>query len=57
MCHQRDFDANCEKCKKRTRHVKCPKCNGRGKTLTTHRGNCGNTRSECENGQKDRFHP
>jgi hypothetical protein len=47
---------NCSKCRKKTRWVRCPNCNGRGPTWTTtcrlrcHGG------YKCEHGSSDPYH-
>lgn len=43
-------------CRKQTRWVRCPNCNGRGPTWTTTCKNNCDAGYKCENGVRDRFH-
>ncbi len=56
MAYTRDQDQYCGKCKKKTKHVRCPRCNGKGGSLTTQCRHCGNSGYKCENGVNDQYH-
>jgi DnaJ-class molecular chaperone len=57
MTYTRDQqNVYCSRCRKKVRMVKCPKCNGKGRTATTQCPNCNNTGYKCENGVNDRYH-
>jgi len=53
--YQGDRDMHCRKCGKRTRHKRCPRCEGKVGSWTTC-GHCGNTGYKCENGMNDSGH-
>lgn len=49
-------DQRCGKCKKTTRFVRCPKCEGKGGSWSTQCHHCGSTGYKCEKGIHDRYH-
>lgn len=52
----RDMYCNDRKCRKRTRHKRCPNCDGHGGGATTHCAWCKNSGYKCENGMSDKYH-
>jgi len=56
MGYSGDRYANCKKCGKKTKFKRCPKCNGKGRTVTTQCPHCQDTGYKCENGMNDRWH-
>jgi hypothetical protein len=51
-----DRDMWCGKEKKKTKHTRCPHCNGKGNTLTTQCGWHCQSGYWCSNGVGDRWH-
>jgi len=51
-----DRDMWCNKERKKTKHTRCPSCNGRGPTMTTHCGWRCNGGYWCSNGLGDKYH-
>jgi hypothetical protein len=47
---------NNKKCRKKTKWLKCPRCNGRGNTQYSRCGNNCNEGYKCENGVSDQWH-
>lgn len=56
--YTRDREALCSNkaCRKKTKWVRCPRCNGKGAgSWTTCRNNC-DSGYKCENGKSDPYH-
>lgn len=53
-----DYYAYCEsrKCKKKTKWVRCPRCNGKGGGSFSQCSNKCNSGYKCENGKTDPWH-
>jgi hypothetical protein len=57
MGYSGDDYRHCGKCKKKTKHVRCPSCNGTsGGLLSGQCGSCRNSGHKCEVGKNDRYH-
>ena len=56
MGYAGDRQMHCSKEGKKTKHVKCSKCNGKGGGATTQCSHCQNSGYKCENGVNDRWH-
>jgi hypothetical protein len=50
-----DRQRHCSKCGKQTKHVRCPRCNGK-RPAFTNCSHCGNSDYKCEKGVNDRYH-
>jgi len=56
MSYRRDQDMYCGKERKRTKHTKCPNCQGSGPTMTTQcKWGCQDG-YWCSNGLRDQWH-
>ncbi len=56
MAYTGDKMMHCRKCGKKTKHVRCPRCNGKGGGAMTQCRHCSNSGYKCENGANDQYH-
>lgn len=55
MPYHGDTYMYCGKCKKKTKHVRCPQCKGHRPVFSSC-SHCGNSDYKCTNGVNDRYH-
>ncbi len=56
MSFSGDKEMYCSPEKKKTRHVRCPSCNGKGGGATTQCNHCSNSGYKCSTKPSDRYH-
>lgn len=58
MVYRRDKYEFCysKNCKKKSKWIKCPNCNGQGSRTSSHCGNNCKDGYKCENGVNDKWH-
>lgn len=54
--YTRDKEQYCSKCRKKTKWVRCPNCNGKGNGMMSQCGYKCDGGYKCENGKNDKWH-